>query len=109
VELRLSIRRLKGLLRVAGRGGLAVAALWLGQATQTCTATPISQLDAIRDRLRMHDQVWAQQLKGVDTMLGIASGNIKADLGDGVVAQWFNWGNWANWNNWNNWGNWRNF
>lgn len=109
---RMSIRWLKGLLRGAGRGSVAVTALWLGQAAQPAAATAISQLDAIRDRLRLHDQVQAERLDAVDTILGIASGHIKTDLGDGLVAQWFNWPNWpnwGNWNNWNNWGNWRNF
>jgi hypothetical protein len=121
MALRHSIRWLTGWVRwpAPARGkarvGAAIAALWLGQAAQAAHpggGTAVNQLDAIRERLQLHDQAQAQQLDAVDTLLGIESGHIESDLGDGLVAQWFNWpnwGNWANWNNWNNWGNWRNF
>jgi len=116
-----SIRWLTSLFRrVGGRrrtasGAMLFAALWLGQAAQAANPAgygTINQLDAIRDRLWLHDQAQALRLDATDSMLAIDAGHLEADLGGGLVAQWFNWpnwGNWANWNNWNNWGNWRNF
>jgi hypothetical protein len=96
-----------------GRLAAVLALLWAHFAAQAAPSPAmgaIAHLDAIRNRLLANDQ--AAHKHQPDSLLGIESGRIDADLGSGLVAQWGNWpnwGNWANWNNWNNWGNWRNF